>query len=62
LPGDYRDEMGDFLQLTKDAYFWSSSASTSSFAWSRYLDTNNAEAFRDDMEKNTGLSVRCIHD
>ncbi|MCX6269277.1 MAG: fibrobacter succinogenes major paralogous domain-containing protein [Bacteroidetes bacterium] len=60
LPGDYRDELGDFLALNYDAYFWSSSASTSTFAWSRYLINTTAEVFRDDMEKITGLSVRCI--
>jgi uncharacterized protein (TIGR02145 family) len=60
LPGDYRDELGDFLALNYDAYFWSSSSSTVSFGWSRYLINNTAAAFRDDMEKITGLSVRCM--
>ena len=46
LPGGYRDLSGGFYNLTNEDYFWSSSESSSSNAWRRYLCYNYENVYR----------------
>lgn len=61
LPGGFRHGNGSFMSLTNNAYFWSSSES-SSYAFFRILYYNNAWSYREDYgtDKSGGLSGRCL--
>ena len=65
LPGGYRIyySYGSFSNLGYFGRFWSATEYFSSYAWSRYLNYNNAEVSRygDDV-KTSGFSVRCLKD
>jgi uncharacterized protein (TIGR02145 family) len=58
----YRGTSGSFIYLGSDADFWSSSASSSSNAWSRYLHTSYSSVYRYNDNKAFGFSVRCLRD
>ncbi|MEI7895853.1 MAG: FISUMP domain-containing protein [bacterium] len=61
FPGGFRNENGLFEMLTTDAFFWSSTQTTSSSsAWNRFLNqTRTIEAWGSASKVN-GYSVRCI--
>jgi uncharacterized protein (TIGR02145 family) len=44
------------------AYFWSSSAYSSTNAWSRYFYYANATVYRYSLNRSYGFSVRCVRD
>ena len=60
LPGGYCDAYGSFHYVTEEGYFWSSSEDNADYAWSRYLYYK--KVIRNNRNKNSGLSVRCIRD
>ena len=64
LPGGYREWSGGFQTITYYAKFWSSSESSSFYAWYRYLDYYYAVAHRWDgyFDKTSGFSGRCVKD
>lgn len=64
LPGGGRNEVGKFgdLDLGHLAYFWSSSESSDSYAWTRHLDCYHSDVGRHSYEKRSGFSVRCVRD
>ncbi len=62
LPGGYRDYYGSFNNLADDAYFWSSSESSSSTALIRKLGSNDAYVGRSSSYKTIGFSGRCVKD
>ena len=62
LMSGYRHTNGSFSLLGSDTYFWSSSASSSSYAWRRTLGTSYSAVGRDSPNKADGFSVRCLRD
>ncbi|OQB02131.1 MAG: hypothetical protein BWY21_02257 [Parcubacteria group bacterium ADurb.Bin216] len=62
LMSGYRSTNGSFSNIGSRTYFWSSSASSSSNAWYRYLSTSNSTVRRDNSNKAYGFSVRCLRD
>ncbi len=62
LPGGYRYTDGSFGNVSYYGYWWSSSPSVASNAWSRCMYYSNAEVFRGSYSKSFGFSVRCLKD
>jgi uncharacterized protein (TIGR02145 family) len=62
LPGGARNTYGSFDAIGYDPYFWSSSESSSTYAFTRYLFYSNSDIYRNDGNKNYGLSARCTQD
>jgi uncharacterized protein (TIGR02145 family) len=61
-PGGHSNNLGNFFVIERNAYFWSSTESSSSNAWYRPLGSNNQELYRSFTIKLDGFSVRCIRD
>lgn len=63
LPGGYRHSNGDFMSISYITYFWSSTESSSSNAWDRFLyyEDSVVNRYADDA-KQYGCSVRCVKD
>ncbi len=63
LPGGYRYSFdGTFYDVGNLGKWWSATEGSSSTAWLRYLDYDNAEASRYYGYKSYGFSVRCVRD
>lgn len=63
LPAGYRDHNGFFNYLGTLAYFWSSTEyASSTTAWYRFLDCDNAGIYRYRSSKLLSLSVVCVRD
>jgi uncharacterized protein (TIGR02145 family) len=62
LPGGYRDGVGSFNYIRSNAFFWSATESSFSYAWIRYLDSSNGNVNRTNYNKLVGASVRCLRD
>jgi uncharacterized protein (TIGR02145 family) len=63
LPGGYRHSNGDFIDIRYQTYFWSSTESSSSNAWDRFLYHYDSVVNRyGDEAKQFGCSVRCVKD
>jgi len=62
LPGGYRNNSGEFINIGNYGDWWSSTAFGSTDAFSRYLYYNYASANRSNFLKTFGLSVRCVRD
>jgi uncharacterized protein (TIGR02145 family) len=63
LPGGYRYySIGNFSGLGNVGTWWSSTAYSSTYAWSRGLYYSSSNVYRDDYSKRTGFSVRCVMD
>jgi len=63
LPGGWRqDGTAAFGDLYYCAYFWSSTQTNSNEAWVRKLQGNLATIERFELNKKSGLSVRCVKD
>jgi|GEM_PF-631705 len=60
LPGGNRNNMGDFTNENAIGYWWSSSQTSASNAYGRYIYNTNAKVFRNSFIKPYGWSVRCI--
>jgi len=61
LPGGYREYSGVFSYLNSYGFWYSATEYSSDYAWNRYLDSNNSNAFKY-YSKENGFSVRCIKD
>jgi uncharacterized protein (TIGR02145 family) len=48
--------------IGSDGVFWSSTQDGASKAWSRHIERNPANCFRYNMDKQCGLSIRCVKD
>ena len=59
-PGGYRHHNGDFFYIAYDGYWWSSSVSSASNAWRRYLFFNYSSIIRGNNNRSSGFSVRCL--
>jgi len=60
LMGGYRRTDNSFGFFGWNAYFWSSSESSSTAAWVRCLDYSDTGVYRDAFNKGYGFSVRCV--
>ena len=56
----YRYPSGAFFHLGSHAYFWSSSQSSSTYAWRRLLYSSESRVYRLTFTKSLGFSVRCL--
>ncbi|MDR2407434.1 MAG: fibrobacter succinogenes major paralogous domain-containing protein [Bacteroidales bacterium] len=54
--GSYSNDRGDYT------YFWSSSAYSSAYAWTRYFTYSMATVGRGYTNRSNGFSVRCVRD
>lgn len=62
FPGGYRYYDGNFRNVGDSGYWWSSSESSTSNAYSRYLHYYRNYLGRYDHRKHYGFSVRCLRD
>jgi len=62
LPGGYRNYSGYFSNLTCNAYFWSSTEYSTTYAWCRYLNYNIEDVGRYLNYEINGFSCRCLKD
>lgn len=63
LPGGVRDNNGACHDIGDYGYWWSSTSSSSLYAWGRYLHKNYLTINRFELgEKQSGFSIRCIKD
>jgi uncharacterized protein (TIGR02145 family) len=65
VPGGVRESIsGGFSQPGTHAYYWSSTEGYAgpSFAWFRQFEFDGSGVYREDTNKKTGHSVRCVKD
>ena len=62
LPAGYRYSNGTFTAIGYNGYFWSSTENFTHYAWNRFLDYSSLDAYRLDLYKQNGFSVRCVRD
>jgi uncharacterized protein (TIGR02145 family) len=62
LPGGFRDTNGSSQFMGSHGLWWSSSPSTISYAWRRFLIYDNPQVFRSYINRSYGFSVRCLKD
>ena len=68
LPGGYRNNVGSFIYINTDAFFWSATPDTYGRAWFRNLSHNFGSVYNYDYLGNYGLnqlfgaSIRCLRD
>lgn len=62
LPGGCRSFLGPFFVIGSNGYWWSSSESSPTDAWNRYLNYSGGGAGRTNGNKIYGFSVRCLRD
>ena len=62
LPGGNRVSDGAFLGIGEGSSFWSSSETSSGSAWCRGMNFYIISVGRGDVDKQFGLSVRCLRD
>jgi uncharacterized protein (TIGR02145 family) len=62
FPGGYRYGIGSFNGLGSYSYWWSSTEVNSTTAWYRNLSEQRNDAYRDNTNKQNGISVRCLKD
>jgi uncharacterized protein (TIGR02145 family) len=62
LPGGYRNDDGNFFYIGANGGWWSSSESNTDNAWGRPLNGNSGNVGRGSLDKQSGLSVRCLRD
>lgn len=62
VPGGNRNSSGTFNFIGTDGYWWSSSASTGTGAWYRYMLYNTGAVNKGGGLYRNGFSVRCIRD
>ncbi len=53
---------GLFENLANNAYWWSSTANSSTNGWYRYITKTATNVTRDYSAKNAGFSIRCVKD
>jgi uncharacterized protein (TIGR02145 family) len=62
LPGGYRINTGNFITVGSYGGWWSSTDFSTTYTWSRRLNYNSSDIFRDFSNKPYGFSVRCLRD
>ena len=62
LPGGYRDINGDYGNISEQGYWWSTTGSSSSYAYFHSLTYDNKGVSRGNYSRSFGFSVRCVKD
>ena len=62
LPAGCRYDDGTFSNIGNNGIWWSSSESSTTDAWNRYLNYDNGFADGGNGSKRNGFSVRCLRD
>jgi uncharacterized protein (TIGR02145 family) len=63
LPDGYRNYVGQFMHLGSDGFWWSSTESSTTYAWEREIFFNSRDLYRNsNNDKRNGYSVRCLRD
>jgi len=62
LPGGNRSDDGDFSTVGIAGFWWSSSESSTTTAWLRFLSYDSGSANQASANKRSGLTVRCLRD
>ena len=62
LPGGLRSGDGDFISMSSDGVWWSSSVLSGSNAWGRNPDYSSSTIYRFLFNRPCGFSVRCCRD
>lgn len=62
FPGGYRYGIGSFNGLGSYSYWWSTTEVYSTAAWYRNLSDQRNDIFRENSNKQNGLSIRCLKD
>lgn len=62
LPGGYRHPDGSFSEMGNNGYWWSSREFNTTDAYFKKMQNVSDKTFRAYMDKNGGMSVRCIKD
>jgi uncharacterized protein (TIGR02145 family) len=63
LPAGYRTRNnGNYANMGKFGFFWSSSEDGSNFAWTREENYNTSRVLRLSFVKQYGFSIRCLGD
>ena len=62
LPGGFRVFNGTFFDVGYNGYWWSSTETNTTYAWSRNLYYLSGSFNRYSTNKNYGFSVRCLRD
>ena len=62
LPGGSRYSSGPFDYVGNYGYWWSSTESSSTYAWFRYLYYYGGSVIVNGANKRNGFSVRCLRD
>ena len=57
--GGYGDSYGDFYNISNYSYWWTSTENDINTAYIRSIDDNN-KTYRNSLDKNLLLSVRCV--
>jgi uncharacterized protein (TIGR02145 family) len=60
LPGGHRNDEGNYLNITGNGFWWSSSESGSENAWRQMIFYHGNYTSRGFSNKASGLSVRCV--
>lgn len=62
LPGGFRSVDGTCYFVVFNGFWWSSTESSATYAWLRFVLYDYAGVVRDSGEKPAGFSVRCVRD
>jgi uncharacterized protein (TIGR02145 family) len=62
LPGGLRNTNGNYYYVGSSGYWWSSTESSTDYAWDRVLNGSDGNANRGYSGKKDGSSVRCLRD
>jgi uncharacterized protein (TIGR02145 family) len=62
LPGGNRNNNGTYNNIGNNGNWWSSTESSTTYAYLRGVLYDNSIVFRFDSEKLNGFSVRCLKD
>jgi uncharacterized protein (TIGR02145 family) len=63
LPSGYRHSDGlQFSHMNSHAFYWCSTGTSPSEAWTRRLESSDGGVYRYDNERRCGFSVRCVRD
>lgn len=60
--GYFEQQSGDFLDLGREAYFWTATEIRSGFSWYRGLTKSFDGVYRDTKRQRDALSCRCVED
>ena len=62
LPVGYRSTSGSFFSIGSYGNWWNSTENNATSAWYQLLYYDNDEAFRSNVGRRFGFSVRCVKD